>query len=282
MKLIIIAATFLFRNGLAVAVTNSISEDGIRHARDEDVSSWGYDQNPPPDFYPTQLRGHVLIGKSYVTGGVSRRKQYAAAEARIRAIKNVFPKKQDAVLMAPAIGTPVPFNPKSTSWYTTFNVNVFLQGQTPAITGTTRSFGLIKSDSRCNNPAIVYGHNVGSREYSVVQHVGYFHPSKKGTYTFNPYETDEAVYIWLGEKAKSGFTKNNVDIARNWGQTLTAPLQYYVKNAGDYIPFRMLWVNAEGCSGFSLIVNDPEGYQIVSREKELSDKQFIVGPAVGF
>ncbi|KAM4058544.1 GLEYA motif domain-containing protein [Hirsutella rhossiliensis] len=171
----------------------------------------------------------------------------------------------------------VPYNKiPSSSWYTSFDIQTFLQGQTPFIKGTTKIFGLDQGDPSYRNSRTVYGSEVPTREYSVILHIGYFHPKKAGKYTFTPLYVDEAVLAWFGDKAKYGFTNTNMEVHGNWNAPST-PFTYTVQRAGDYIPFRLMWANAQGGNGFSFLVNDPDGVQVVSREKPLIDDQFVFG-----
>ncbi|XP_044717753.1 GLEYA domain-containing protein [Hirsutella rhossiliensis] len=140
--------------------------------------------------------------------------------------------------------------------------------------GTTKKFGIVKSDSTCTNPSIIYDKNVPSLENIVLQHIAYFHPSKKGTYTFNVLEADDAAYIWFGKFAKDGFNSHNADITKFYGQPQRTPLTYQVEKAGAYIPFRLLYVNAQTCAAFSMTVKDPDGNEVVLTEK---NKQFVFG-----
>jgi hypothetical protein len=156
-----------------------------------------------------------------------------------------------------------------------FNVQTVLDGQSPTDTGETRIIGVA---NQCDNdrPINIYNttHDTGL-ENTIVQNIGYFHPSKSGTYTFRLQNIDEGAYLWLGDKAKSGFTNCNADATANYvnDDKGTAEFQFPA-TAGEYVPFRALFANSVVCGQFDLQVTDPDGNTVISIDKEDTDGQF--------
>jgi hypothetical protein len=129
----------------------------------------------------------------------------------------------------------------------------------------------------CSAPANIYGQETASDvSNSILQHVGYFHPTKAGTYSFEPNSADEVVYLWFGDNAKSGFSETNANLVAvaNDDGLGQGTYEYNVQESdvGGYVPFRLLWINTQTCGQFSMIVNDPDGVQIVSRGLESTDE----------
>lgn len=114
-----------------------------------------------------------------------------------------------------------------------------------------------------------------------MQHTGYFHPNKVGTYTFNlpGDQLDDVVYTWIGDPARSGYNNGNAYYIADYYAPTSRSFTYDVQNAGDYIPFRLSWVNAQQGGGFGFSVEDPDGNVILSDSTPTTDGQFVNGCA---
>ncbi|RSL50756.1 hypothetical protein CEP53_008688 [Fusarium sp. AF-6] len=175
----------------------------------------------------------------------------------------------------------IPYHPteRTTTWSEqTFQIGTSLSGQSPGLTGTTTTVGIPVQ----NQDFTVYGTNTGTDSlYNIVQHIGYFHPNKAGTYTFNlpGDELDDVVYTWFGDSARSGYNNGNAYYIADYYAPTARSFTYEVQNAGDYIPFRLAWVNAQGGGGFGFSVTDPDGNVILSDSTPTTDGQFVNGCA---
>ncbi|RSL48861.1 hypothetical protein CEP54_012698 [Fusarium duplospermum] len=160
----------------------------------------------------------------------------------------------------------IPYHPteRTTTWSEqTFQIGTSLSGQSPGLTGTTTTVGIPSQ----NEAFTVYGTDTGTDAmYNIVQHIGYFHPNRAGTYTFNlpDRELDDVVYTWLGDSARSGYNNGNAYYIADYYAPTARSFTYDVQNAGDYIPFRLSWVNAQDGGGFGFSVTDPDGNVILS------------------
>jgi hypothetical protein len=83
--------------------------------------------------------------------------------------------------------------------------------------------------------------------------------------------------LYLGEKAKSGWNRNNADAAASWSPETTyghyASAQYTLK-AGEYLPFRIFFGQQGGPVKFAFSITNPDGETILDSNTAESD--FIV------
>lgn len=91
------------------------------------------------------------------------------------------------------------------------SITTALGGQTATLTGKTQKIGQART---CAPTKLkVYGTDTGQpAEYFILQHLAYFKPASTGNYVFEIGAPDDAVYLWLGDKAKSGFNNANADL----------------------------------------------------------------------
>ncbi|KAJ4185330.1 hypothetical protein NW767_012976 [Fusarium falciforme] len=175
----------------------------------------------------------------------------------------------------------IPYHPteQTTTWsQQTFQIGTSFSGQSPGSRGTTTTVGIPSQDQTF----AVYGTDTGTNaQYNIVQHIGYFHPSKVGTYTFNlpGDQLDDVVYTWIGDPARSGYNNGNAYYIADYYAPTSRSFTYDVQNAGDYIPFRLSWVNAQQGGGFGFSVEDPDGNVILSDSTPTTDGQFVNGCA---
>lgn len=135
------------------------------------------------------------------------------------------------------------------------NVRTALSGQTPQRTGTAASPGITRQCDSVN--PVYYGQTMpGTAEYNMVVHVGYFRPKTSGTYTITLTGEDEAAYIWYGSTAVSGWTNANANAI---GTNYTPGTVTITATAGTVYPFRLVFVNAQGCAIFNFAMTDPSG-----------------------
>lgn len=174
-----------------------------------------------------------------------------------------------------------------------FVAQTIMSGQVPAVTGSANTFGTDGTQCSTSN-ARVYGADTGRGiPYSVIEQIAYFHPAATGTYTFSfPTRMDDGVLLWFGDSVRAGWTSANADFGINGGAKTTqneATTFSYSATAGEYVPFRLLFVDAQQCGFFDMEARDPSGNLIVSATTASTDGQFVWGcssdvdaPAFGF
>ncbi|CAO1625000.1 unnamed protein product [Sympodiomycopsis kandeliae] len=86
----------------------------------------------------------------------------------------------------------------------------------------------------------------------------YFKAPTTGTYTFMVDGSDDVVRLWLGDKAKTGWSSSNSDILAGC-VVKSIPV---LLEAGSLTPVRLSWINAAGPGRFSLKVFDPNGVSV--------------------
>ncbi|CAM1512001.1 Fc.00g095140.m01.CDS01 [Cosmosporella sp. VM-42] len=117
-----------------------------------------------------------------------------------------------------------------------FQVGTSLDGQSPVKTGQTTTLGL---ESQCSKLLTAHGTDTGADS------------------DFTASNLDDATYVWFGDKAKTGFNNDNADVIADCYAPTSDNYKYTVQNAGDYIPFRLVCVNAQQCGAFGIETKDP-------------------------
>jgi M6 family metalloprotease-like protein len=118
-------------------------------------------------------------------------------------------------------------------------------------------------------------------DYYSWQWTGYFKATKSGTWTFAT-SSDDATYLWLGEKAAKGFTANNA--------LLSAPgVHGVIRNSttvdlikGAYYPFRIQYGEAYGWEELKLFVTPPGGAETSNLRGLVFHNPKSKGPDFGF
>ncbi|KEQ69416.1 hypothetical protein M436DRAFT_55739, partial [Aureobasidium namibiae CBS 147.97] len=110
-------------------------------------------------------------------------------------------------------------------------------------------------------------------DYFTLNHVGYIFAQSSGTYTFTLSEPDDIALLWLGSKAYSGWTRGNADAtAVIFGSPSASATVNLVQ--GDYLPFRIVFGQAQGEISFYLSLTAPDGTVIL--DSTTPDSKFLV------
>ncbi|ETS80555.1 hypothetical protein PFICI_08084 [Pestalotiopsis fici W106-1] len=147
---------------------------------------------------------------------------------------------------------------------------------TPNATGTTSKINVDSTFANTGDtfPVPVYDIEVPV-ELFVLNHRGYFYAPTTGVYTFYMPQVDDAGFVWVGSKAYSGWTRDNADI--NFITSLPFDQQKTSVNiqlvAGQFLPVRILFVQAQGGVVLQLQVTGPDHNQYVNW---FTDSPFLV------
>ncbi|KAK1253914.1 hypothetical protein MKX07_001991 [Trichoderma sp. CBMAI-0711] len=152
--------------------------------------------------------------------------------------------------------------------YSSFHPD-FFKNTAPVYVGTTSYVGGLYGQSSTEMTGPIYDSSRVSfaLDYFALNHHAYIYACERGTYTVDiPYAND-AVYLWTGAKAYSGWTDANADAKALYDQpdhiAGRASFRFSVP-AGTYVPVRFFYGQAQYGGGFSFNVTAPSGQVIVS------------------
>lgn len=126
----------------------------------------------------------------------------------------------------------------------------------PYFNSTTTMVGGITNSCTNGNITIYDSPRLSCNEF-VLDHRGYLFAEEAGNYTINVGRPDDAVLVWVGADAYSGWTRPNANLYEYYNET--AGSYSAVLQKGDYYPFRVMFVNAELEEAFSFDVTAPDG-----------------------
>ncbi|KUJ10512.1 uncharacterized protein LY89DRAFT_596622, partial [Mollisia scopiformis] len=128
---------------------------------------------------------------------------------------------------------------------------------------TTTAGGI---DNHCTSADItVYGDSTEfGCQFFTLDHRGYLFAAETGTYTFSVSGVDDIFFLWTGTTAQSGWTRDNTALT----VTETASDGSYSVDLtqGEYLPFRMIFGQAQGYAVFQVSVTDPNNDVILDSD----------------
>lgn len=120
----------------------------------------------------------------------------------------------------------------------------------------------------------IYGSSQTFRSaYFTLNHVGYIFAQVTGTYTFTLSNVDDIVFLWHGDKAISGWTRDNADVTAIYSVLPTSAGTVDLVQ-GQYLPFRIVFGNAQGAIKFTVQLAAPDGTVIL--DSNTQDSKFLV------
>ncbi|KAH8678509.1 GLEYA domain-containing protein [Xylariales sp. PMI_506] len=156
--------------------------------------------------------------------------------------------------------------------YSQFDPTIY-KDETPNFTGVTTTAGGI--DTSSGGDITVYGTSTEfSSDYFVLDHRGYLFAALNGTYTITVSSVDDAAFFWLGPDAYSGWTRANADasITYNGGPGRGSASIDLVE--GEYLPIRIMFVQAQGSAVFQVAIASPDGTVFLSSTTE--DSPYLI------
>ncbi|RYP38742.1 hypothetical protein DL768_010753 [Monosporascus sp. mg162] len=152
--------------------------------------------------------------------------------------------------------------------YSTFHPDSF-KNVRPVHVGTTSYVGGIFREQ-----GDIYDSDVDFRlDFFALNHHAYFYACEAGTYRITiPYAND-AVDLWTGAKAYSGWTDENADARARYNQPdhIAGSANFNLNiPANTYVPIRFFYGQAQYGGGFTFNVTTPSGQVIVSSESTFS------------
>ncbi|KAF3018857.1 hypothetical protein E8E14_007418 [Neopestalotiopsis sp. 37M] len=148
--------------------------------------------------------------------------------------------------------------------YSNFLPEVY-KGQTPEIPGIYGNVGPISIVSTRSRLIQIYNNfQAFPSAFFALDHKAYFVAPTTGRYVFSVTNIDDAVFLWLGARAYSGWTRANADAAGFSNQGAGAVRASADITAGQYLPVRLMLAQSEGPVGFNFFVTGPDGTVLVS------------------
>ncbi|KAM0210800.1 hypothetical protein ACHAPQ_003753 [Fusarium lateritium] len=140
----------------------------------------------------------------------------------------------------------------------------------PIFVGTTPRIGGLFNGPNNAPSGPIYGSSTDlDLDYFALNHHGYIYACEGGTYKFDiPYAND-AVYLWLGAKAYSGWTEGNADAKALYNQPdhIAGRASFQIAlPANVFIPIRIVYGQAQYGGGFQFTVTSPSGRVIVDSD----------------
>ncbi|KAJ9418030.1 hypothetical protein QL093DRAFT_2041214 [Fusarium oxysporum] len=157
-------------------------------------------------------------------------------------------------------------NQNTDTTYSSFVPESFKQ-DTPLYVGTTRQIGGLFQPSNGGTTGPIYGSTQSfPLDYFALNHHGYLYSCDAGTYKFDiPYAND-ALYLWVGDKAYGGWSSGDADAKALYNQPdhIAGSAHFEVDlRAGEYIPIRFVYGQAQYGGGFTFTVTAPNGQVLI-------------------
>lgn len=149
---------------------------------------------------------------------------------------------------------------QNTNSYPAYSPTVY-KTKTPTATGVAKWIGEDNSDTAATT---IYNRtNIDGRTL-VIQHTFYVYAGRgSGRYYFQIPYTDDIQFLWVGDKAISGWTRANADLLQFWtGNPQTPVTASFYLTAGTYTPVRVQWANGGGQGDLQFSVIDPNGFYL--------------------
>ncbi|RBR11919.1 uncharacterized protein FIESC28_08804 [Fusarium coffeatum] len=156
--------------------------------------------------------------------------------------------------------------------FSSFDPTVF-HTATPTYEGITERIG-IQPGTDWTKPFTIYeGSPEQMWQYKAVDHRGFLFAPETGTYKVTVPNSDEITLVWFGNKAISGWTRENADLEQDYPGGTSRSFEVDLEE-GTYTPFRLLWANAQGELNFIAEVQAPGGQVIVNGDG--ADNAYLV------
>lgn len=173
---------------------------------------------------------------------------------------------------------------QSTYGYPKFNPTVYKSAK-PSQTGVTNYIAEVNSGS--SNVAY-YGQKTSTQNW-VIDHTFYVFARQDGYYSFNIPYTDDIQMVWYGDKAISGWTRDNADIVQFWSSGIATQTPQTVAvylTTGSYLPskfskhsllrntadinsVRLMFGNGGGAGELDFNVYAPDGSAVLASNQGL-------------
>jgi hypothetical protein len=156
---------------------------------------------------------------------------------------------------------------QATYAYPKFNPTVYKSAK-PSQTGVTNYIAEVNGGS--SNVAY-YGQTTTTQNW-VIDHTFYVFARQDGYYSFNIPYTDDIQLVWYGDKAVSGWSRDNADIVQFWSNQIGVQTPQTVAvylTTGSYLPIRVMFGNGGGAGEMAFNIYAPDGSVILASNRGL-------------
>ncbi|KAM0273210.1 hypothetical protein ACHAQH_008401 [Verticillium albo-atrum] len=149
-----------------------------------------------------------------------------------------------------------------------------IEGVVPDFTGVTPKIGPVYGDWQLPLVAPAYGPDVvggpmTQMSRTIIDHRGYINPATTGDYKITIPYIDNSVFVWVGNDALTGFTREKSVLSRQEEEYFVdRTYTVTVTDTSAPIPFRLLWINYGGPGSVVSYVFDPFGNEIAGPNAE--------------
>jgi len=116
-------------------------------------------------------------------------------------------------------------------------------------------------------PGSIYGGPVIDIQFIATNYRGFLYAKVSGQYAFTIGRTDNMTLIWIGPEAITGYEKENAFLVQDTVlDNLTTVTAKKDLKEGTLTPIRILAVNGEAWSEFTLTITAPDGIEILGKD----------------
>lgn len=142
---------------------------------------------------------------------------------------------------------------------------------TPQCQGAANTIAGFRAPNEGNNAFSIYGSDCTfNGNYFALDHVGYIYAPSTGTYTITTQDTDDAIFLWVGDKAVRGWSRDNADAVTNFRSNYGISSTGFTATAGSYTPIRIMYAQAQGGGGFRFKITAPVGGELLASDEQAS------------
>ncbi|KAI4763264.1 hypothetical protein E4T52_04681 [Aureobasidium sp. EXF-3400] len=156
---------------------------------------------------------------------------------------------------------------QATSGYPKFNPTVYKSAK-PSQTGVTNYIAEVNGGG--SNVAY-YGQTTSTQNW-VIDHTFYVFARQDGYYSFNIPYTDDIQMVWYGDKAVSGWSRDNADIVQFWSNSIGVQTPQTIAvylTTGSYLPLRVMFGNGGGAGELDFNIYAPDGSVVLASNRGL-------------
>lgn len=113
----------------------------------------------------------------------------------------------------------------------------------------------------------IYGKPRINAQNLAVIHRGYLYAPETGSFEFSMPAVDDITLLWVGEKAYSGWVRENANVVQPYVANGRDTKTFRVfLTQGEYVPIRIVWGNGQTDAKFDFTIKGPNGDPVLSSD----------------